>query len=34
MWLIKSNQIQDFQHEEDYTHDVDLLCQSASYVRS
>jgi hypothetical protein len=30
MRLIKSTQIRDFQLEEDYTHDVDLLRQSTS----
>ena len=34
MRLIKSTQIRDFRPEEDYTHDVDLLHQSASCVRS
>ena len=34
MRLIKSTQIRDFQPEEDYTHDVDPLRQSASCVRS
>jgi hypothetical protein len=34
MWLIKSTQIRDFRPEEDYTHDVDLLRQSAGCVRS
>ena len=28
MRLIKSTQIRDFRPEEDYTHDIDLLCQS------
>jgi hypothetical protein len=34
MQLIKSTQIQDFRPEEDYTHDVDLLRQSAGCVRN
>jgi len=34
MRLIKSTQIRDFRPEEDYTHDVDLLRQSTSCVRS
>jgi hypothetical protein len=34
MRLIKSTQIRDFRPEEDYTHDVDLLRQSAGCVRS
>jgi hypothetical protein len=34
MRLIKSTQIRDFQLEGDYTHDVDLLCQSAGCVCS
>jgi hypothetical protein len=33
MRLIKSTQIRDFRPEEDYTHDVDLLRQSAGCVR-
>jgi hypothetical protein len=34
MRLIKSIQIRDFRPEEDCTHDIDLLRQSASCVRS
>jgi hypothetical protein len=34
MRLIKSTQIRDFRPEEDYTHDIDLLRQSAGCVRS